>query len=259
MTPERRTTIAATLGCEPERIVEVDDGFDYEVAIVDDAWVFRWPRRPGAAAALEREIELLPRLAPELPVAVPRFDHVLRQPELCVAYPLIDGDPLVGEDGEGVRAFLSALHSLAAGALPLERPDWVDEYVGRCERFARDVLPLLDVDEQARARELLLEAETLTGFDPVPVHGDLLPEHLRCRGGRLVGVIDWGDACIGDPALDYAWLLNGPFPHWNVDDDVRRRARFHHRLEPWVWAHYGLITQQPGHVRAGLAEISSRL
>jgi hypothetical protein len=24
-------------------------------------------------------------------------------------------------------------------------------------------------------------------------------------------------------------------------------------------AHYGLVTQQPGHVRAGLAEISSRL
>ena len=82
---------------------------------------------------------------------------------------------------------------------------------------------------------------------------------MRCRDGRLVGVIDWGDACVGDPALDYAWLLNEPFPGWDVDADLRRRARFHYRLEPWVWVHYGLVTHQPGHVRAGLAEISSRL
>jgi hypothetical protein len=54
-------------------------------------------------------------------------------------------------------------------------------------------------------------------------------------------------------------LLNEPFSDWDVDADLRRRARFHYRLEPWVWAHYGLVTHQPGHVRAGLAEISSRL
>jgi aminoglycoside phosphotransferase (APT) family kinase protein len=43
-------------------------------------------------------------------------------------------------------------------------------------------------------------------------------------------VIDWGDTRVGDPALDYSWLLNGPFPHWEVDADLRRRARFYHRL-----------------------------
>ena len=64
---------------------------------------------------------------------------------------------------------------------------------------------------------------------------------------------------MGDPALNYAWLLNVPFPHWDVDDDLRRRARFHYRLEPWVGAHYGRVTEQPALVRAGLAEIRTRL
>lgn len=36
---------------------------------------------------------------------------------------------------------------------------------------------------------------------------DLLPEHLLCRDGRLVG-------------------------------ELRRRARFYHRLAPWFGAHY---------------------
>lgn len=250
------SAIEETLGRMPARLVEIDDGYDYLVAIADEELVFRFPRNAWVEEALERELVLLPLLADALPVAVPRFEHVVHEPFFFVVYPLIDGEPLVDEDP---RAFLSALHSLDADALPLERPAWADEYVARCERFARDVLPLLDVGEQGRARDLLTEAATLTGFDAVPVHRDLLPEHMRCRDGRLVGVIDWGDACIGDPAIDYAWLLNGPFRDWEVDDDLRRRARFHHRLEPWVWAHYGLFTKSPRHVGAGLAEIKARL
>jgi aminoglycoside phosphotransferase (APT) family kinase protein len=239
-------------------LVAIDDGYDYEVVVVDDAWVFRFPRRAEVARVLAQEVELLPRLARALPVEVPRFTHVSRDPPY-VLYPLIEGTPLVNEDPDGVEAFLLALHSLDPGSLPLRRPVWVDEYVERCERFARDVLPLLDADERGRARNLLAEVQTLTGFEPVPIHADLLPEHVLCRDGRLVGVIDWSDACVGDPALDFAWLLNKPFPHWEVDDDLRRRARFYYRLEPWVWAHYGLVTQKPGRVDAGLAEISSRL
>ena len=79
------------------------------------------------------------------------------------------------------------------------------------------------------------------------------------RDGRLSGVIDWGDARVGDPALDYAWLLNGPFADWNVDPDLRRRARFYHRLGPWYEAHYGLFTNQPAHVEVGMAGIRDRL
>jgi aminoglycoside phosphotransferase (APT) family kinase protein len=115
------------------------------------------------------------------------------------------------------------------------------------------------VDERPRAEALFAELPSLEGFEPTLVHGDLGPEHLRCREGRLVGVIDWGDARIGDPALDYAWLLNVPFPHWDVDEELRRRARVYHRLGPWYEAHYGLFTSKPAHVDAGLRGIRARL
>jgi len=259
LSPDHRAAIETVLGRAPVQLDEIEAGYDYLVAIADGELVFRFPRRSGVEETLEREIALLPLLADALPVAMPRFEHVARDPVFFVAYPLIDGEPLLDDDPEGVREFLSRLHALDAEVLPLERPVWVDEYVERCERFARDVLPLLDVDERSLARNLFAEAQTLTGFDPVPIHADLLPEHMRCHDGRLVGVIDWGDACVGDPALDYAWLLNEPFSDWDVDADLRRRARFHYRLEPWVWAHYGLVTHQPGHVHAGLAEIRARL
>jgi aminoglycoside phosphotransferase (APT) family kinase protein len=101
--------------------------------------------------------------------------------------------------------------------------------------------------------------ETLVGFEPALIHSDLGPEHLLVRDGRLAGVIDWGDTRVGDPALDYSWLLNGPFADWDVDADLRRRARFYHRLAPWYEAHYGLFTNQPTHLERGLAGIQERL
>jgi len=258
MARDRRELIAEALGRAPTTIVDVTDGYDFHVAIVDDEWVFRFPRRRGVEEALEREIIVLPALAPWLPVDVPSFEYVARNP-LFVGYRLIRGQPLVDEDPEGVRAFLEALHARNASGLPVERHDWVKAYREQCAEFERLVFPVVDSDRRADARQLFDEVETLVNFTPSLVHADLGPEHLLVRDGRLNGVIDWGDMRAGDPALDYAWLLAGPFADWDVDPDLRRRAHFYHRLAPWYEAHYGLFTNQPAHTERGLAEIYERL
>jgi aminoglycoside phosphotransferase (APT) family kinase protein len=237
---------------------ELDDGWDYKVLVVDDAWVVRWPRHRLAVEEIEHEVELLPVLAPLLPVEVPQFEYVSREPWLVV-YGLIRGEPLVAEDPDGVRAFLDVLHSVDVDSVPAPRPDWLEEYRRQADEFRRVVVPLLDPDERSRAEALLAEVETLGGFRPALTHSDLGPTHLLVRDGKLAGVIDWGDARIGDPAIDYAWLLNGPFPDWEVDDELRRRARIYHRLGPWFEVHYGDFTDQPEWVRSGLAGVRSRL
>jgi len=75
----------AALGQSPSTIRTIDDGYDFEVAIVDDEWVFRFPRRTAVEEVLELEIALLPALAPALPVDIPSFEHVSRNP-LFVGY-----------------------------------------------------------------------------------------------------------------------------------------------------------------------------
>lgn len=236
----------------------IDDGYDFKVVIVDDTWVVRIPRREGVLAALETEIALLPALTEALPIEVPRFEHVSCEPPFVV-YPMIRGTPLVDEDADGVRAFLDALHTFDATTLPVEQPDWITLYRDQCAEFERLVVPLLDVDERGRAGALFAQADTLSGFAPSLVHADLGPAHLLVRDTRLVGVIDWGDTRIGDPALDYAWLLNGPFADWDVDDEVRRRARVYHELGPWYEAHYGIFTKQPERLELALAGIRARM
>ena len=239
-------------------LVEIDDGWDYKVLILDGGWVLRIPRHRLALEELEKEIELLSAIADRLPVEVPRFAHVSREPRFVV-YPLIRGSRFSDEDPQGVRAFLDALHAISPDEAPAPRPDWLETYRGQADEFRRVVLPLLDPGERARGEALLAEVETLTGFAPALTHSDLGPEHLLVDEGRLVGVIDWGDARIGDPALDYAWLLNVPFPDWEVDEELRRRALVYHRLGPWFEVHYGVFTEQPDWVRSGLAGIRSRL
>jgi aminoglycoside phosphotransferase (APT) family kinase protein len=255
---DRYRLITDALGHSPRTILEIDDGYDFEVAIVDEDWVFRFPRRAGVEEALGLEIVLLPLLASALPVDVPSFELISRDP-LFVGYRLIRGEPLVDEDADGVHAFLEALHALDPSSLPVQHVDWVDAYREQCAEFERLVIPLVDKDLRPQAKRLFSDAENLVDFKPALLHGDLGPEHLLVRDGRLAGVLDWGDARLGDPALDYAWLLNGPFADWEVDPDLRRRARFYHRLAPWYEAHYGLFTNRPAHTERGLAGIRDRL
>lgn len=240
-------------------LVENDNGWDFKVLVLYGEWVVRLPRVAWSAEKLAMEAELLPSLAAALPVEVPRFEQVSTEPPFVV-YRLIRGEPLENEDPDGVGAFLEALHSFEIeGLRSVPRGDWVEAWRRNADGFRRDVLPLLDRAERSRGEALLQEVETLTGFEPALTHCDLGPEHLLVRHGRLAGVIDWADATIGDPALDYAWLLNGPFADWDVDDELRRRARIYHRLGPWFEVEYGLRTEQPDRVRTGLAGVRSRL
>jgi aminoglycoside 2''-phosphotransferase len=243
----------------PEPLIENDDGWDFKVLILDGEWVLRIARNDAAAEKLAKEADLLPGLASVLPVEIPRFEHVFDEPQFVV-YRLIRGEPLREEDPDGVRAFLQALHSLEPRGLPIPPPeDWVAAWRGETAKFRRRVLPLLDIDERPDGEALLQEVETLTGFRPSLIHSDLEACHLLVREERLVGVIDWAGARIGDPALDYAWLLNGPFPDWDVDEELRRRASLYFRFGPWFAVEYGLRTDQPEWVRSGLENLRSRL
>ena len=192
-------------------LVEVDHGWDFKVLILEDEWVLRIPRHRLAAEELEKEIELVPAIADRLPVQVPCFAHVSREP-LYVGYRLIRGTRHVNEDPLGVRGFLDALHAVPVEEVPAPRPDWLETYREQADEFRRVVLPL--VGDRDAGEALLDSVESLVGFEPVLTHSDLGPEHLVVHEGRLAGVIDWGDARVGDPAIDYAWLLNGPFPDW---------------------------------------------
>lgn len=205
-----------------------EPGADYDVVGIVDAqdhrWIVRSPRHAAAGAAMEGEVALLGELADAvdrglLPFDVPRPAGFAPLPEggRAMIYPELLGSPLEVERLtprspllRNLARAIAALHELSGAVVrTADLPDYdADGY--RQRRLA-------EVDEAARTGHLptrllrrwehALEDVSLWRFATTPVHGDLAGEHVLVDGEQVVGVVDWSDACVADPADDLAWLL----------------------------------------------------
>lgn len=207
-------------------------GWDNTVFLVDDEWVFRFPRRQIAVPGVEREMAVLPLLARRLPLPVPVPDLVgqasdefpwpywgartIRGEELADVRPPEEARVALAGD---VGAFLRALHapSLARDAgegLPVDPMDRADPAI-RAERTLGRLDALVAAgawQRETAVMEFLAEAAGAGAPDGerVLVHGDLHVRHvLLTRAGRAAGVIDWGDVCLADPAVDLSLAYAG--------------------------------------------------
>jgi hypothetical protein len=211
-------------------------GWDSDAWLVDGVWVERTAKRPDVEPWLRTETTLLPWLAPQLPLEVPR-PVVGKESPLTVRHRLIAGTPAGDEPGLGIAVgeFLAALHAVdldeavRRGLPPPERTAAMRD--AHFDRFAAEVVPRLPAGTGAWLQDrldLLRDAPA-----SVVVHGDLSAEHVLVREGRVCGVIDWGDARAGDPAKDLVWPLLQAGPEtarevaaaYGVTDGLAARAR----------------------------------
>jgi aminoglycoside phosphotransferase (APT) family kinase protein len=81
-------------------------------------------------------------------------------------------------------------------------PKQTDRFV---EQFKTRPATLDDSLEEGRIREVLETVWPLPQVnEPVLVHGDFWPGNLLWKEGQLVAVIDWEDAEVGNPLVDFA-------------------------------------------------------
>ena len=272
---------------DPQRAERIGEGWT-SVAYRDGDYVVR-ALRPAAyewgTAAHEREEPLLALLeARGLPV--PREPRTLRDASgrmLGTAHRYVAGAPARGAELRGaalrrfttdVAAFLTALHRV-----PVEetRDAGVPELDLGTEHYPRLVdaaLPLLGPRSGAWLESLLeafLREGGSAGAPRALIHGDISGDHLLIEpSGALRGVIDFTDAMIADPALDFAGLLNDR--SWTFmravlseyrgpavgDPGLERRARFYIAAAPLHEVCYG-DRVDGGQVRArGLRRFAAR-
>jgi aminoglycoside phosphotransferase (APT) family kinase protein len=202
----------------------VAEGWDNAVWLVDERWVFRFPRRKIAIPGFERELAVLPGLAPRLPAPIPAPVFVGR-PALGYPWPFFGAELLPGmeagdaalDDEARIRlapalaGFVRALHDTEVDhELPFD-PNWRGDMPRRVE-MTREWLDRLDGlwHPPPAVAELLAEAEPLPASSrSVLCHGDLHFRHVLVdEHGTLTGVIDWGDLCRAEPAIDLSLLWN---------------------------------------------------
>jgi len=270
--PDTRALFDSWLGARIDDRIEIDDGWDSRVAVLEGRWVERVPRRDDVRDWLLAETRLLPRIAPLLPLNVPAPAVVADEP-LRVRHRIVAGEPVRSDpsqsDGRLLGAFLRALHDISPSTIEgtgvRDAAASARELDDSLNRFERDVVPRLRGDLRSQGRQLLERIRRVPRTSIV--HGDLGPAHVRCDSGAVAGVIDWTDAHVGDPAIDLAWALHGTGPEfaegvaeaYGVSADERRRASDWHLLGPWHEVIYGLDNARPELIDSGIRGVTERL
>ncbi|HEV2237051.1 MAG TPA: phosphotransferase [Ktedonobacterales bacterium] len=267
-----------------ERYALLGEGWDSVALLVNDQDVFRCAKRPDVAVRQAREAELLPLLADRLPLPVPRYTHAWADPAWpgtrIVGYPLIRGEQLMRARAEQhaaqaaeLGAFVRALHAVPVaearrhGALDSDAASRRAAYRRFFATVRENMLPLFTEQEQAAIVAFwsrYLEDDACFAFTPALVHRDLNTEHVLFdpATGRLTGVIDWGDAAIDDPAVDFAGLrreLGDEFARqmlaayrYPVDPTFFHRMDFYAGMEPFHEIHFGQSQGDAAHLAHGI-------
>lgn len=189
-----------------------------------------------------RRTEILRRLPQDLPFAVPRpiTRVITRNGFTAVGLTWIKGEPRLQGSAppKQLATLVKAIHSVDfSGYGPYL--DMVHEHWGGRDNWEvllrEQVVPQLLTGAQKVAHAAIDRVLALEPASPVLVHGDLAGHNILWNGDKLVGVIDWDHASVGDAAVDHAAL--GNFYGWDslakaLDDTQLERAKIVARLLP---------------------------
>jgi aminoglycoside phosphotransferase (APT) family kinase protein len=200
------------------------DGWDNRTYRLGEVMTVRLPTAAAYAPAVDKENEWLPRLAPQLPVAVP---EVLGKGVPGEGYAFnwsvrrwLDGVTAQADLLDDLSEFAV---SVAEFILALQRCDATGGPVAGAHSFYRGAPPVYYDEETRRALAALegrvdtagaaavWEAAIASSWDGPPTwfHGDIANGNLLVVDGKLSAVIDFGTSGVGDPACDLviAWTM----------------------------------------------------
>jgi aminoglycoside 2''-phosphotransferase len=215
-------------------------GWDDTVLILDNKIVFAFPKAAQESRSkFQKELLLLPKLQRRISLLIPTFSHIPKDHSF-VGYRYISGVPLTRSDfarlssprqkiiARQIGQFLSELHGY-----PIRHPErlgipaaWsLEDAETWCLDKLTTINKKLPLAKQKILEVLLSQKKSSHPFKPVLIHGDFTSDHILFdqKINRLSGIIDFGDAQIGDPANDIAklWEYGESFV-----DSVLKKYRF---------------------------------
>ncbi|OIU73044.1 phosphotransferase family protein [Rossellomorea aquimaris] len=231
-----------------------EQGQNNVVLIINDEWVFRFPKYKGGIEQLKKETVILESVSTKLSIPVPKPEfqsfHSEEPGQVFTAYRLLPGSPLWRENiinieepwrqqaAGDLAVFLKELHSIPADTIlsPAQQNSVVEEMEDLYKRLETKVFPFMKQEAvEETEKRFTAYFSSFQSAEASIVHGDFGCSNILWDKGRVSGIIDFGGAGIGDPAYDVAGILasygeeflNMMIPHYPEIISFQERVHFY--------------------------------
>ena len=216
-----------------ETIILNKQGQYNDVLVVNKSLIFRFAKVSAAIDTLKQEMILLQSLQDHITLKIPNplYHNVETDMvgEAFLSYPILPGKSLwrdkfkAIEDTDALErmsaelsTFLYELHHISAHIIMPIAPtlrDTHQAWVTMYNRIKTNLFKFMRMDachKVAHHFEYFLDNPSWSSFEPVLRHGDFGTDNIIYDPINLsiVGIIDFGSAGLGDPAVDFAGLLS---------------------------------------------------
>ncbi|MEW9108260.1 MAG: phosphotransferase [Cytobacillus gottheilii] len=224
-----------------ESIEEISRGWDHDIIIINQSYVFRFPKKKEGLHRLETEAYLLSKLHEHnLSIQVPHYELFYKEERLvCSMHKKIDGEPLEkleqlnsAEAAVQLGTFLTTLHTLNTEKLLQQglktihtQRYWENFYA----EITSKISPFLRSSEQKEVKMIFnrfLSNREKHMYPTAPIHGDLTGGNILYNSAskNISGIIDFTDAQISDPAFDFAGF------YWEHGPQFTREVLEHYQV-----------------------------
>lgn len=245
---------------DPATVKVNESGLDFLAIFVSTMdhvpWVLRQPRREDVVQTARYEKKVLDLVAPHLSVKVP--DWQVHTPQF-IAYPIVDGTPMATINME-TKSYEWYLNPESLPDLCLQ--SWAEVLV-ELHSVPHDLARAAGIrvkqpsEVRADLREKMNEIKRVFGvsqalwdrwqnwladdsFWPAHsalVHGDLHAGHILVNeNGKVTGLLDWTEAEVADPAIDFT-IVSMLFGDTGLADFIKRYEKAGGRVWPRMHEH----------------------
>ncbi|MFA4975339.1 MAG: phosphotransferase [Candidatus Paceibacterota bacterium] len=236
------------------------EGWDHYVIILDNKYVFRFPRAKQYLKALKKEILLLEYLKEKVSISIPQYTYIAKDKSFA-GYSLIPGIQLrkkvfklVSTKAKHTLAkqiadLLSSLHETplkVAERFDIKKVNSQKQYKELIINTNKYIFPRVSKKDQLLINDYLKEFKNYLKFpQKVLMHNDLYSKHILLGKNKkyISGIIDFSDRKIDDPARDFTemWDYGEKFTlevyknyKGHKDKDFLKRSMMYYKRIP-LW------------------------
>ena len=208
-------------------IKKIGEGDNSKAFLINQNYIFRFPKRKEVKQNLKKEIAVLPRIRHQFNLEIPKFDFVSKDINF-VGYKIINGEFITFkiynslptefqlQIQKSLSEFLSQLHSINLSMLKdceLETMNLKAEYSDNFENVQKLIFPNITRQNSELIEQLFaayLNNHKNFEYKPTLIHNDFSTDHILIdiSSKKITGIIDFGDIAIGDPDYDFMYLVD---------------------------------------------------